>query len=382
MVHGSWIDPKAGEVTLRSFALQWLAHHPNLRPTTRSKYHHLLDQHILASLGDIPLAKLSPAQVRHWHANLHGRHPATAAGAYRLLATICNTAVVDELIAKSPCRVKGAADERSEERPVATIEEVEAAVNACPEKYRLAILLASWCQLRRGEVLGLQRRDVDELHGRITVVRTWVQVPSGPAQEGEPKTKAGRRTISVPPNVMPQLRDHLDRFTRPSKEAWLFAGEDGRPVSPRTLDRAWDASRRAVGRTDLHLHDLRHSGLTWSAALGATTAELMYRAGHKSPAAALRYQHAAQDRDELLADALGTLASGDVVPLRRTQTDTIRRCYLRILPLTRSSPNGIRTRVATLRGWCPRPLDDGAERRSPSRGRLPPVLGGKDSNPQ
>src|SRR5580700_3907386 len=29
------------------------------------------------------------------------------------------------------------------------------------------------------------------------------------------------------------------------------------------------------------------------------------------------------------------------------------------------SPNGIRTRVATLRGWCPWPLDDGAERRFP-----------------
>ena len=25
----------------------------------------------------------------------------------------------------------------------------------------------------------------------------------------------------------------------------------------------------------------------------------------------------------------------------------------------RSTPNGIRTRAATLRGWCPRPLDDG-----------------------
>src|SRR5207342_156479 len=25
------------------------------------------------------------------------------------------------------------------------------------------------------------------------------------------------------------------------------------------------------------------------------------------------------------------------------------------------TPNGIRTRVSTLRGWCPRPLDDGSE---------------------
>ena len=31
-----------------------------------------------------------------------------------------------------------------------------------------------------------------------------------------------------------------------------------------------------------------------------------------------------------------------------------------------SSPNGVRTRVSTLRGWCPRPLDDGAGFTAPS----------------
>ena len=35
-------------------------------------------------------------------------------------------------------------------------------------------------------------------------------------------------------------------------------------MSPRTIDRAWDASRRAVRRFDLRFHDLGHSGLTWS----------------------------------------------------------------------------------------------------------------------
>ena len=107
------------------------------------------------------------------------------------------------------------------------------------------------------------------------------------------------------------------------------------------VDRPWGVSEiggSAVGRTDLHLHDLRHSGLTWSAALGATTAELMYRAGHKSPAAALRYQHAAQDRDELLADALGTLAQGTLSLCDGHTTDTIRRRYMRILPLTKEQP--------------------------------------------
>ena len=67
-------------------------------------------------------------------------------------------------------------------------------------------------------------------------------------------------------------------------------------------------------------HDLRHAGLTWAAATGATIAELMRRAGHGSPAAALCYQHATEDRDRALADALAGLATAvAVVSIERDQ---------------------------------------------------------------
>ena len=79
-------------------------------------------------------------------------------------------------------------------------------------------------------------------------------------------------------------------------------------VTDRVLGLAWRRSRLAVGRPDLHFHDLRHSGLTWSAATGASVAELMRRAGHASQSAALRYQHATDARDRVLAEALGQLA--------------------------------------------------------------------------
>lgn len=95
-----------------------------------------------------------------------------------------------------------------------------------------------------------------------------------------------------------------------------MVSQKGGPVTPQVLAQAWSKARLSVGRLDLHLHDLRHSGLTWSAATGATTAELMHRAGHASAAAALRYQHATEDRDRVLADALaGLAASAAVVPL-------------------------------------------------------------------
>ena len=52
---------------------------------------------------------------------------------------------------------------------------------------------------------------------------------------------------------------------------------------------------------------LRHASLTLDAHLGATTAELMRRAGHASARAAQHYQHAAESRDKDLAALLSQL---------------------------------------------------------------------------
>jgi len=58
---------------------------------------------------------------------------------------------------------------------------------------------------------------------------------------------------------------------------------------------------------DLHLHDLRHTGSTWSAQSGATLKEVMARIGHSSTRAAMIYQHATRERDQAIAAALDAL---------------------------------------------------------------------------
>ena len=139
---------------------------------------------------------------------------------------------------------------------------------------------------------------------------------------GEPKSEAGARTVAVPPNVSGALTRHLEAHTGSKPSAWLFPGTDGKPSHPRTLNRVWNDSRAAAGRPDLHFHDLRHSGLTWSAATGASTAELMRRAGHASPVAALRYQHATEDRDR----SLQMPSVGWPTPFLRNNCGIVRRC--------------------------------------------------------
>ena len=298
---------RAGRRTLQSYTQEWLAGRSDLAIRTRELYEYLLDNHICPSLGGCSLEKLTPSMVRGWYAELAHRHASTAAKSYRLLSTIMRTAVTDGVIDSSPCRVRGAGVERAPERPVATAREVRALTDAMSERLRLVVLLATWCQLRRGEILGLRRRDVDSTRSIINIEQSRTISRDGSSITKSPKSAAGRRSLAVPASVMDAVVWHLERFTGSGSDSLLFCSLNGQPLSVGVLQRAWGKARADVGRPDLHLHDLRHTGLTFAAATGATTAELMRRAGHASTDAALRYQHATQGRDRVLARALEEL---------------------------------------------------------------------------
>lgn len=309
-LRGVAVDPRRAKVTPREYATQWLAGRVDLSERTWEYYDWLTKKKIFPVLGDVQLGKLTPSMVRAWNAAQVQAHPSTAAKAYRLLSQILKAAVTDEIITRNPCQIKGAGSEEAAERPVVTVAEIAVLADAMPEHLRAVVFLAAWCQLRRAEILGLRRQDVDLLHGAVSIKTTRTRMMNGRVVEKGPKTKSGRRTLAVPQHVVEELTDHLDDFVGPDPEDRLF------PVSSRQLDLAWWPARAKIGRPKLRLHDLRHTGLTYAGATGATIAELMHRAGHSSPAAAIRYQHATRDRDRIIADALAEMVKpADVVPL-------------------------------------------------------------------
>lgn len=306
---GARSEPESECESLEHYARSWLDVRPGLAIRTRETYLFLLDHLILPDLGTIEVSRLSPTEIRVWHARHFALHASSAAKAYRLLSTIMRTAVDDGLISTSPCRVRGAGTERAAERPVATVDEILRLHAAMIPRLRIAIDLAVWCHLRRGEMLGLERRDVDLPNQTVHIERSRTFLTTGRSVTKDTKTRAGRRIVSVPSAVWDRLLDHLNRFVDSSPTSALLVGRDGLPISSVALQRAWNSARVATNRTDLHLHDLRHTGLTLAASTGATTAELMRRAGHVSSEAALRYQHATLDRDRALAARLDSLAA-------------------------------------------------------------------------
>ena len=121
--------------------------------------------------------------------------------------------------------------------------------------------------------------------------------------------------MSIPPHLLPVVVAHLaDYAVGPA--GLLFPSVSGEHLSSSTMYGWFHPAREQAGRPDLRFHDLRHTGAVLAAATGATLAELMRRLGHSTPAMAMRYQHAADDRDAAIAAALSEFAGGQVVPLR------------------------------------------------------------------
>jgi integrase len=188
------------------------------------------------------------------------------------------------------------------------------------------VLLAAWCALRFGELAELRRADIDVRNGVLHVRRGVVRTGDGLLVKG-PKSEAGKRDVNIPPHLMSLVHDHLRDHTAASRDALLFpaAGDPSLHMSPATLYRVYYPARRAAGRPDLRFHDLRHTGAVLAAATGATLAELMARLGHSTVSAALRYQHAAAERDKVIAEALSRMAAGNVTPISKAKGKRKRR---------------------------------------------------------
>jgi len=313
---GAWLDDRAASQTFGSYAKAVLRDSSDIGVRWRETCERNMRLH-LAPLLELPLRVISPARVRAWHAAaLRGDGGRTSISqSYRFLRMVMNTAVRDGVIAKNPCQIPGAGISHAAERPIASPAQVLALVEAITPRYRTALLIAAWCSLRRGEIAGLMVEDVDLVNHVIYVRQNRVEplARAVPAHDKDPKSKAGKRPVSIPPHVVPIIKLHLDEYAGRER---FFVSRDGSPLRGNTLYQAFVRAREAVGLTHLTVHDLRHTGGTLAANAGATMADLMKRLGHSSMATAKRYLHTVEGRDAEIAKALSDLAAhGDATKL-------------------------------------------------------------------
>lgn len=343
---GVWIDPGASKLTFGPYAEKWiktrLVRGRPLTSSTRQGYRGVLHRNIEPTFGTVQLGRITSGRVREWYSAVVASTGADqAAKSYRLLRAIMTTAKADRLIAENPAQVRGGGIEHAAERPILSTDTVLELADAITSRLRVFVLLAAFGTLRSGELLGLERADIDTEKGIVYVRREAQEIAHVRDDEGniieehgreisDPKTEAGKRVVALPPFVVAALKDHLANHVSSEPNAPIFTRTTGRYLRRQDLSEAWRDACTAVGLKPwsrknpdgVRPHDLRHHAATTVARIpGVTTKELMSRLGHASPRAALIYQHATEERDHAIADQLEVL----IASTKSKSTDTTKR---------------------------------------------------------
>jgi integrase len=323
---GAHVAPN--KITLAEYLRGWLDGASELSPKTLERYRQLAEQQIMPHLGTTVLQNLRPAHVHEWHAALlkaggaNGRplSARTVGHAHRVLHRALERALRLEIVARNVAHAVRPPKIEDSEIASLTAEQIGDVLAKLDGHtlYPIAAL-ALGTGMRRGELCGLAWGAVDLDGATVRVERSLEETKAG-LRFKAPKTRHGRRVVSLPASIVEVLRDHWRRqleqrlllgLGRPGDEDLVFARPDGSPYPPDTLSRDWWRAVNALGLPPVMFHALRHAHASALIAAGLDVVAVSRRLGHSSPAITLGvYAHAFSRSDTAAAEAIERAMKG------------------------------------------------------------------------
>lgn len=249
--------------------------------------------------------QLSANTVQHYH---------------KFLSTLFHTAVKQGLLASNPCQ--RADPPRPDAHEPIYLDETQAvqlieALEREPLQYRVMIFLLLDSGMRRGELLGLEWKDIHFETSTIHICRNSIYLPGKGIFTETPKTQKSIRTIKLPVESMEMLRQYhtwqLKERLRLGDQ-WqdcdrLFTKWNGTPMHPSTVT-GWFSSfaKRAKLPDGISIHSLRHTNATLLIAAGTNIRTVSARLGHAQTSTTTDiYAHAIQSADAAAAETIGSI---------------------------------------------------------------------------
>lgn len=260
---GNYVEPSRSTVGefVRGRIDQWEAAPNGITARTAQRYRQLWANQIVPHLGAKPLQKLGRLDIEGWHNALHqtGLAARTIGHAHRVLSKALSDAEADNIIPKNVCKLRKAP--KVVEREMAIVHDVPAFI-AKIRGTRLYVpaLLALVTGMRLGEVLAIRDRHVDLDRKVIEVREALEETGAHGVRAKAPKSKAGRRDISLPDIAVEALKEHRRQLLemrmklgagRLPPDSLLFANLDGMPLRPSAVSSDWGDTAKAIGAPEI-----------------------------------------------------------------------------------------------------------------------------------
>jgi integrase len=292
-----------------------------VRPGTWAEHRSKVEVHLIPAIGGVLLQRLTPGHLNSLYADLleRGLSARTVLHVHATIRRALADATRWGLVPRNVALLASPPRPGRPELQVWTAANLRSFL-AHVESDRLYALwlLAASTGMRRGEVLGLQWPDVDLGRARIAVRRSLVTV-GHEVVVSEPKTAKGRRSVALDPATVAGLKAWR-KHQAAERLAWgpvwtdsglVFTREDGRPLHPREVTRAFSRYVLAAGLPVIRLHDLRHTHATLALAAGVHPKVVQERLGHANIAITLdTYSHAVPALEEQAAATVAALVFG------------------------------------------------------------------------
>ncbi len=317
---GGYVE--SSTVTVGTYLMSWLKAPDGLSPKTLERYLELAERQIIPHLGNVALQKLTPAHIQTWHSTLlaSGRkgggplHPVTVGNAHRLLHTVLARAVVGQKVFRNVASGVKPPKVPDKEVDILNTEQIAEVLEKLGDHpFYPLVVVALGTGLRRGELLALQWANVDLETGNLKVEHSVEQTKSG-LRLKSPKSKNGRRKVSLPLTVVQTLREHRRQqletrlalgLGKLPDDALVFCKADGSLLPPDKLSRDWN--RLVISRKfpRVTFQALRHSHVSALIDGGLDVFSVSRRIGHGSVALTLKvYTHLFSKKDTEAADAI------------------------------------------------------------------------------
>ena len=234
----------------------------------------MLRLHILPTLGQVKLQKLSPQHVQRLYIlkKQAGCGPSTIRQMHQILHRALDDALRWNLVSRNVCDVvKRPPVPKKEMQALTTIQAQHLLSAARGDRLEALYVLALTTGMREGELLGLKWVDVDLEVGTVRIQRIVKRVAGQGMVVSEPKTRAGRRHITLSRLGIDALKKHRLRQqearllagARWQDQGWIFSTKWGTPLDADSIRRTCFPQLLArAGLPRIRFHDLRHTAAT------------------------------------------------------------------------------------------------------------------------